>query len=90
MVDVIALIKEVGREEGREEGHKKGIEQGIEQGIKRGRQEGRQAGREEGAREKSIATAKRMIELNLDAEIIATATELSLEDVQKIAREMKP
>ena len=70
MVDVIALIKEVGHEEGREEG------------IKRGRQEG--------AREKAIATAKRMIELNLDAQIIATATELSLEDIAKIQRDMKP
>ena len=66
MVDVIALIKEVGHEEGREEG------------------------REEGAKEKAIATARRMIELNLDAQIIATATELSLEYVQKIEREMKP
>ena len=28
MVDVIALIKQVGREEGRQEGHQKGIEQG--------------------------------------------------------------
>ena len=82
MVDVIALIKQVGREEGREVGREEGKEEG--------RQEGKEEGRQEGAREKAIATAKRMIELNLDAQIIATATELSLEDIAKIQRDMKP
>ena len=62
MVDVIALIKEVGHEEGREKG----------------------------AKEKAIATAKRMLAHQMDHQTIADITELSLEDVAKIERESKP
>jgi len=73
MVDVIALIKQVGHEEG--------IEQGIEQGIERGRQEGE--------RQKAIQTAKRMLDRQIDIQTISDITELSLEDITKIERELK-
>ena len=86
MVDVIALIKEVGHEEG------------IEEGIKRGRQEGREEGREEGIRkgikrgeyQAKLATAQNLLEMGLSIEQIAKATGLSFEDVAKIERESKP
>ena len=69
MVDVIALIKQVGHEEG------------IEQGIERGRQEGE--------RQKAIQTAKRMLDRQIDIQTISDITELSLEDIAKIERELK-
>ena len=65
MVDVIALIKEVGREEGREEG------------IKRGRKEGRQEGRQEGEYQAKLATAQNLLEMGLSIEQIAKATGLT-------------
>ena len=73
MVDVIALIKEVGREEGREEG--------IEQGIKRGRQEGRQ----EGEYQAKLATAQNLLEMGLSIEQIAKATGLNEKDIRNLS-----
>jgi predicted transposase/invertase (TIGR01784 family) len=61
MVDVIALIKQDGREEG--------IEQGEHQA--------------------KIATAKRMLARQMDLQTIADITDLSLEEVAKIAQESK-
>jgi len=73
MVDVIALIKQVGREEGHQEG--------IEQGIKRGRQEGRQ----EGEYQAKINTARKLLQREMDLADIAEITGLSEADINQIA-----
>lgn len=59
-------------EAARKEGIEKGIEQGIKQGIDRGR------------REQQMQTTRRMIELGIDPQTIATATGLTLEEIGKI------
>ena len=69
MVDVIALIKQDGREEGREEG--------------------RQEGKQEGEYQAKIAAAKRMLDRQMDLQTISDITDLSLEEVAKIAQESK-
>jgi predicted transposase/invertase (TIGR01784 family) len=73
MVDVIELIKQDGREEG----------------IEQGREEGREEGREQGEYQAKIATAKRMLERQMDLQTIADITELSLEEVTQIAQDLK-
>ena len=61
MVDVIALIKQDGREEGKQEGEY----------------------------QTKIATAQRMLERQMDLQTISDITDLSLEEVAKIAQESK-
>ena len=63
----------VQREEAYEEGLSKGINQGISQG----------------AEQKAIETAKKMLENCLSKEIIANCTGLSLEEVEKLVKELK-
>ena len=81
MVDVIALIKEVGHEEGIEEGIKRGRqegrEEGIEQGIKRGRQEGEYQAK--------LATAQNLLEMGLSIEQIAKATGLTESEIRSLS-----
>ena len=63
----------VQREEAYEEGLNKGIAQGISQG----------------AEQKAVETAKKMLENGISKEIIANCTGLSLEEVEKLAKELK-
>ncbi|HLQ72987.1 MAG TPA: hypothetical protein VK125_02055 [Bacillota bacterium] len=54
-----------------------------------GREEGREKGRVEGREEAAHHTAKRLLALNMDIEKIALATALPIEDVKRIASEIK-
>jgi len=56
-------------------------EEGLKEGLQRGRQEGRQEGRMEEKRE----TARRLLARGMDPAEVAEATELPLEEVQKLA-----
>ncbi len=52
----------------------------LEEGIEKGRQEGRQ----EGIVESKIIIAKNLLSLGISLEQVATATGLSLEEVEKL------
>jgi predicted transposase/invertase (TIGR01784 family) len=65
-----------------------GIEKGREEGIERGREEGIERGREEGAYQKACQTAKAMIRAKkLEYKEIASYTDLTLEDIERLAKE---
>ena len=63
---------ERGMKKGMEEGMKKGLEKGIEEGIKKN----------------SIEIAKRLISMGLTFDQIVQGTELSLEEIQELAKEV--
>ena len=65
----------VQREEAYEEGLNKGIAQGISQGIS------------QGAEQKAIETAINFLSENLPIEQVARCTGLSLEQVEKLAKQ---
>ena len=67
----------VQRREAYREGLAEGIEQGIEQGIERG------------AEQKAIETAKKLLIDNLPIEQIAKYTDLPLEKVQELTKEIE-
>ena len=58
--------------EGRKEGIKEGIREGIEKSIKEGKEKGR----------KEIAL--RMLQQNMELQLISQVTDLSIEQVQKL------
>ena len=59
---------EKGREEGMAEGMEKGLAEGMEKGM---------------AKEK-LSTARRLLSMGLSEEQVSTATELPLEEIQKL------
>ena len=65
-------------EKGREEGMAKGMEKGMAKGLEKGR--------EEGMEKEKISTARRLLSMGLSEEQVSTATELSLEDIQKLRK----
>lgn len=75
---------EEGREQGMKEGMEKGLEKGLEEGKRKGLEEGKKKGLEEGDRQRALADAKRMKDLNLDISIIQHVTGLSAEDLKEL------
>ena len=71
-------LEEKGKEEGREEGRKEGLLLGMD----KGREEGILLGIDRGMKESSVKIAKRLITLGLAMKDIATATGLSLKEVE--------
>ena len=67
----------VQREEAYEDGLNKGITQGISQGMK------------QGAYEKTVETAKSMLADNLNIQFIAKYTNLPLEIIQQLKKELQ-
>ncbi len=65
-----------GREEGLQEGMRKGKQEGIQEGMQKGIQKGLQKGMQ--------ATAKKMKQLGMDHNTIASITNLSLEQIEKL------
>lgn len=59
-----------------EEGYKEGIEQGIKQGI--------EEGLKQGSKDTSIMIAKNLLNLNFLIEDISKATNLSIEEIEKL------
>ncbi|GBU21604.1 hypothetical protein R80B4_01500 [Fibrobacteres bacterium R8-0-B4] len=59
-----------------EEGFEKGVEKGMEKGIGIGREEGREESR--------VDTARRLLSLGVDVNIISQATELPVATIQKL------
>lgn len=67
---------EKGQKEGFDKGYNNGMKQGIEQGMKQGI--------EQGKNEANIETAKNMLELGLDSEVISKATGLPKEKILEL------
>ena len=65
-------------EKGREEGMAKGMEKGMAKGLEKGR--------EEGMEKEKISTARRLLSMGLSEKQVSTATELSLEEIQKLRK----
>ena len=87
-------------EKGREEGMAKGLEKGMAKGLEKGREEGMakgmekglakglEKGREEGMEKEKISTARRLLSMGLSEEQVSTATELPLEEIQKLREQV--
>ena len=85
-------------EKGREEGMAKGLEKGMAKGLEKGREEGMakgmekglakglEKGREEGMEKEKLSTARRLLSMGLSEEQVSTATELLLEEIQKLRK----
>ena len=67
---------------------KQGIQKGIQQGIKQGIKQGIEQGIKQGEKKKSIEIAKKGILKGLDNETIMDLTELSIEEIELIRKEM--
>lgn len=64
--------------------YEKGLEIGLEKGIQRGMEKGIEKGIMEGSQKEKIEIAKKMLELKIDKEIIAEATGLTEQEIEKI------
>ena len=64
-------------------------EEGIEKGIKKGIKEGEKRGKEIGERLKTEEIAIKMLEEGIDEKTILKVTNLSIEEIEKIKKEMK-
>ena len=53
-------------------------------GMEKGMAKGRAEGRAEGMAKEKLATARRLLSMGLSDEQVATATELPLEEIQKL------
>ncbi len=73
-----------GRKEGLEQGIKEGIEKGIKEGVKVGVKKGVKRGILEGEKRKAREMAKSLLEQGVSIEIIAKASKLSADEIQKM------
>ena len=75
-------------EKGREEGMAKGMEKGMAKGMAKGLAKGLEKGREEGMEKEKISTARRLLSMGFSEEQVSTATELPLEEIQKLREQV--
>ena len=75
------------REDAREEGRAMGLAEGRQEGRAEGRQEGRAEGRQEGSTKKAKKIAQKMLKANKPLEEIMEFTELSMDELVKLAEE---
>jgi predicted transposase/invertase (TIGR01784 family) len=68
-----------------EEWKREGIKIGEKIGEKRGEERGEKRGEERGIAMKAIETAKNLLEMGIDVDMIAKATGLKKEQVEKLA-----
>jgi predicted transposase YdaD len=80
---------EKGIQEGIEKGMQEGIEKGIEKGIQEGIEKGMQEGIEKGGYQKALETAKKCLLKGLSVAEATELTELPIEVITKIAKELK-
>nr|WP_302959413.1 hypothetical protein [uncultured Prevotella sp.] len=65
---------------------KNSIDTALEKGREEGMAKGLEKGREEGMEKEKIATARRLLSMGLSEEQVSTATELPLEEIQKLRK----
>ena len=64
------------------------LEKGREEGMAKGMEKGLEKGREEGMEKEKIATARRLLSMGLSEKQVSTATELPLEEIQKLREQV--
>ena len=79
MRDIYATRK-FDEKKGMEIGMAKGMEKGMEKGMAKGMEKGMAKGMEK----EKLATARRLLSMGLSDEQVSTATELPLEEIQKM------
>ena len=57
---------------------------GMEKGMKKGMEKGMEIGMAKGMEKEKLATARRLLSMGLSDEQVSTATELPLEEIQKL------
>ena len=68
----------------KQEGLAEGMELGMAKGMEKGRAQGMEEGMEKGTIDEKIATAKRLLAMGLSVDQVATATQLTLEHIEKL------
>lgn len=76
----VAAIRDYAIKSGRKEGFKEGLAKGMEKGI----QNGIKKGILEGKRRNACEMAKSLLEQGVSVEIIAKASRLSADEIQKL------
>ena len=79
MRDIYATRK-FDEKKGMEKGMAKGMAKGMEKGMAKGMEKGMAKGMEK----EKLATARRLLSMGLSDEQVSTATELPLEEIQKL------
>ena len=65
-------------------GMEKGMAKGMEIGMAKGMEKGMEKGIAKGMEKEKLATARRLLSMGLSDEQVSTATELPLEEIQKM------
>ena len=65
---------------------KNSIDTALEKGREEGMAKGLEKGREEGMEKEKISTARRLLSMGLSEEQVSKATELPLEEIQKLRK----
>ena len=71
-------------DDGRAEGLAEGLEKGFAKGFSVGHAEGHVVGRAEGIRQNQLETAKSMLDLNVDKDVIVSVTKLTYEKIENL------
>ena len=64
--------------------YEKGLNQGKQQGLSEGLTKGKELGISEGAKQTNLENAKKMLELNIDLEIISKVTGLTIDKIESL------
>ena len=62
------------------------VKNSIDTALEKGREEGMAKGLEKGMAKEKISTARRLLSMGLSEEQVSTATELPLEEIQKLRK----
>ena len=62
------------------------VKNSIDTALEKGREEGMAKGLAKGMEKEKIATARRLLSMGLSEEQVSTATELPLEEIQKLRK----
>ena len=62
------------------------VKNSIDTALEKGREEGMEKGLAKGMEKEKIATARRLLSMGLSEEQVSTATELPLEEIQKLRK----
>jgi predicted transposase/invertase (TIGR01784 family) len=73
----------------RHEGLSEGLKEGRQKGMQEGRLEGKQEGRMEGVQEEKLNVARTALGDNIPHTLIAKLTGLSIEEIERLAVELK-
>jgi predicted transposase/invertase (TIGR01784 family) len=72
-----------------EKGLKEGTEKGLKEGVEKGLKEGTEKGLKEGEKQTKITTAKKMLENNIDLNIISSCTGLTPKEIKNLKKDQE-